>query len=230
MSVNVLIIKNISTEGPGTIGDHLLDNGIPSTTIDLSIGQRLPETHEYTHLLVMGGPMAVYEMDRFSYLADEARFLEQAIRQQKHILGVCLGSQLLAHVLGARVYPGGQKEIGWYEVSMTDEATTDPFMSGLALPGKNAAQVFQWHGDTFDLPAGATRLASSELYPNQAFRHGRGVYGLQFHVEVTPAIVHGWLEGEKGIDLASLDAESNRLYIPYRERASASYSRFFSMR
>lgn len=173
--------------------------------------------------------MAVYEMDRTPYLRDEAAFIEQAIKENKHVLGVCLGAQMLAQVLGARVYPGGVKETGWCEVDLTEEGRQDPCMAKLAVDGRRAAQVFQWHGDTFDLPQGAVRLASSTLYPNQAFRYGDHVYALQFHIEVTPGIVTGWLRNEKGIDLPLIDKRSQEIYGPYLRRATAFYQTFFAL-
>ncbi len=225
--MNVLIIKNVTVEGPGTIADHFTVADIPASVVDLERGDPLPEPGPYSHIVVMGGPMAVYEMDRTPYLHDEARLIEQAIKADKRVLGVCLGAQMLAHVLGGRVYPGGQKEIGWYEVALTDEGIADPCMAELRSGGSRSAQVFQWHGDTFDLPQGAVRLASSELYPNQAFRYGKGVYALQFHIEVNPGIVSGWLRNEKGIDFPLIDARSREIYGPYRERARGFYRKFF---
>lgn len=225
--MQILIIKNVFTEGPGTIADYLHAEKIPSTLCDLSIGAAVPELGSFTHLLIMGGPMAVYEMDRYPYLINEAQLINAAIKANKHILGVCLGAQMVAHALGARVYAGGRKEIGWYEIALTPEGMKDPIMSSLALDGKSAAQVFQWHGDTFDLPAGAVRLASSDLYPNQAFRYSDRVYALQFHIEVTPKIVSDWLKDEKGVDLNSVNAESSSLYEPYRMRAMNFYRKFF---
>jgi len=225
--MHVLIIKNVFTEGPGTIADHLLAEKIPSTLCDLSIGDVVPGPGSFTHLVIMGGPMAVYEMDRHPYLKNEAGLIEESVRANKHVLGICLGAQVVAHALGARVFAGGQKEIGWYEVAITPEGMKDPLMSSLALEGKQRAQVFQWHGDTFDLPARAVRLASSDLFPNQAFRYSDRVYALQFHIEVTPKIVFDWLKEEKGIDLKSVDAESNKIYDAYRVRAMDFYRGFF---
>ena len=225
--MSVLIVKNVTAEGPGTIEYHLRATNIPFSLIDLEQGQAFPDLQAYSHLVIMGGPMAVYEMDRTPYLRDEARFIEKAVNANKHVLGVCLGAQMLAHVLGARVYPGRTKEIGWYEVTLTEEGMHDPCMAALAVPGRRAAQVFQWHGDTFDLPAGAVQLASSELCLNQAFRYREQVYALQFHIEVTPGIVHGWLKNEKGIDLPLIDKRSREIYGPYRERAAGFYRQFF---
>ncbi len=228
--MKILIAKNISSEGPGTIEDYLRDHGVPYAVIDLSKGGAVPALGRFTHLVVMGGPMAVYEMHIHPYLKNEAALIEQAIKADKHVLGVCLGAQMLAHVLGAKVYPGGHKEIGWYEVALTDGGMKDPCMSQLAVDGKNAAQVFQWHGDTFDLPQGAARLASSDLYSNQAFRYGDRVYALQFHIEVTPVIVHDWLKHEKGIDFKRIAAESDKIFSPYLERAKNFYGKFFVSR
>jgi GMP synthase-like glutamine amidotransferase len=112
-------------------------------------------------------------------------------------------------------------------VALTPGGKDDPALSALALPGRNAAQVFQWHGDTFDLPNGAVRLASSDLYPNQAFRYGDRVYALQFHIEVTPAIVNDWLKQEQGIDFAAIMGESEKNFGAYRERAMKFYEGFF---
>lgn len=225
--MNVLIVKNVSSEGPGTIEDHLRTTNIPFTCIDLEQGHSLPDIAPFSHIIILGGPMAVYEMDRTPYLKEEARLIEKAVKAGKHVLGVCLGAQMLAHVLGARVYSGGAKEIGWYDVTLTEEGMRDACMAALAVENRRTAQVFQWHGDTFDLPQGAVRLASSALYPNQAFRYGDRVYALQFHIEVTPGIVNGWLRNEKGVDFPLIDKRSQEIYGPYRTRAQGFYQRFF---
>jgi len=227
--MNILIIKNIASEGPGTIEEHLLAEKLPYSIIDLKRGDDAPHINTFTHLVIMGGPMAVYEMEQYPFLKNEALLIERAVKANKHVLGVCLGAQMVAHALGARVYAGGQKEIGWYEVALTDDGMRDPCVSQLAYDGKRSAQVFQWHGDTFDLPAGAVRLVSSGLYPNQAFRYSDRVYALQFHIEVTPGIVLDWLKNEKGIDLNKVNTESARIYDPYRIRAMKFYKSFFKM-
>jgi GMP synthase (glutamine-hydrolysing) len=226
--MNVLILKNIMSEGPGTIEEYLRSCGHPYIIVELHRGDPLPDLGAFSHVVVMGGPMAVYEMDKHPFLKSEAELLRAAVSANKHVLGVCLGAQMLAHVLGARVYPGGAKEIGWYRVTVTPEGMKDRVMAMLALEGMNAAEVFQWHGDTFDLPEGAVRLASSDLFPNQAFRYSDRVYALQFHIEVTPVIVLDWLKDDKAIDVVRLDAESRRMYGAYRDRATGFYRNFFT--
>ncbi len=225
--MSVLIIKNTTNEGPGTIKDHLREAPLTYFERDLEAGELLPDLDDFSHLVIMGGPMAVYEMHRYPFLINEALLIDKAIKANKRVLGVCLGAQMIAHVLGARVYHGKQKEIGWYEVALTNDGMKDPCLSQLAVDGKNAAQVFQWHGDTFDLPKGAVRLASSSLYPNQAFRFSDSVYALQFHIEVTPSIVREWLKNEQGADFKKVSAESERIFVPYLERAKSFYRKFF---
>jgi GMP synthase (glutamine-hydrolysing) len=225
--MSVLIIKNIAAEGPGTIEDYLRAKNLPYSIVDLSREEAVPGLDSFTHLVIMGGPMAVYEMDRHTFLIKEAMLLERAVRAGKCILGVCLGAQMVAHVLGARVYPGPQKEIGWYDATLTPHGMSDALMSELKLPDKDAARVFQWHGDTFELPPGSVRLALSDLYSNQAFRYTDRVYGLQFHIEVTPAIVSAWLKHEKGVDFSGITSESEKIFDSYRERAMKFYQGFF---
>lgn len=152
-------------------------------------------------LIVMGGPMGVYEQDRYPFLKRELSFIRKAMEADKPVLGICLGSQLIAHALGARVYPNAKKEIGWYRVHLTSEGKKDPLMKGA-----NAPWVFQWHGDTFDLPRGARRLASSTLCKNQAFRYGDNVYALQYHLEVDGPMIREWLDQPGAeMELAAVD-------------------------
>src|SRR5262249_43189076 len=147
------------------------------------------EPRNFAGLVVMGGPMNVDQVDRYPNLAIEVQWLRQAVEAKLPILGVCLGSQLLAKALGSPVYANRIKEIGWYEVEWLPAATDDPLFSTLPRP----TTVFQWHGDTFDLPPGAVQLARSPQCENQAFRYGPSAYGLQFHMEVTAAIIDDWL-------------------------------------
>lgn len=152
-------------------------------------GEPIPDSLAgWDGLIILGGPMAVYKPDENLYLSDELRLIAGAIKEDFPLLGICLGSQLIAAASGAAVYPGPQREAGWGEVVLTEAAGKDPLFAGLPSP----LPVFQLHGDTFDLPAGAVRLATSDFYANQAFRLGNNIYGLQFHVEVTSGLVKEW--------------------------------------
>lgn len=225
--MSVLILKNVASEGPGTIEVFLRETHLPYRIVDMYEGAQAPTLEGIDHLIIMGGPMAVYEMAQHPFLRGEASVIEKAIASNLRVLGVCLGAQMVAHALGARVYAGARKEVGWYEVGISDEGMKDDCLKELSIDGRKAAQVFQWHGDTFDLPQGAVRLASSDLYQNQAFRFADNVYALQFHIEVTPQIVTNWLKHEKSIDFNAISSESERIYDSYRIRAWNFYKGFF---
>lgn len=176
----------------------------------------LPDVTPYRGLVVLGGPMNVDEEERYPFLRDEVRALQQASSLGVPILGICLGAQLLAKALGARVYPAKAKEIGFFRVQLTEEGGRDP----LFRTQGRFMTVFQWHGDTFDLPRDAVTLASSSVCPQQAFRYGRGAYGLQFHLEVTPGMVASWTR-EYVSELAGLglQGEAAGMVAQARERA-----------
>lgn len=153
-------------------------------------GEPVPQTLDgWDAMIVLGGPMAVYEAGEISFLEDELELLRKAIALDFPTLGICLGSQLIARAGGGNVYAGPVKEIGWGTVQLTAATAEDALFTG--LPAE--VPVFQLHGDTFDLPEGAVRLAGSSAYPNQAFRLGNHVYGVQFHVEVTSGLVEDWV-------------------------------------
>ncbi len=226
--MKVLIVKNIPMEGPGTIEDFLKKEGVPYTVAEFSKGEIITSSEGFSHLVVMGGPMAVYEMDRYAYLKDETQLIEDFVRQDKAVLGVCLGAQMIAHVLGARVYPGGTQEIGWYRVQLTEDGLRDPATRELEIDDTRQAEVFQWHGDTFDLPEGSIRLASSEIYPNQAFLYNGRVYALQFHIEVTPGIIRQWFEKEDRQKATEMVRHAEEIFTDYLQRAEGFYRQFFS--
>ncbi len=163
-------------------------------------GNNLPNTIDgYSALVILGGPASVY--GDHQYLKDEEKLIQSALARNIPILGICLGSQLLAKAAGGRVYKGSRKEIGWYPVELTDDGMNDIF-KGL----KKNITVFQWHGDTYDLPKNAVTLAKSELYPVQAFKVGSAV-GIQFHVEVSKSMIMDWINQYK------FELESVRDYI-----------------
>jgi len=138
--------------------------------------------------------MGVHDEDRFPWLAIEKRFIERSMSKGKAVLGICLGAQLIADVLGARVYPNGYKEIGWFPIELTEAGQRSPLFS--FLPER--LEVFHWHGDTFDLPAGALHIARSEACTHQAFMHNERAIGLQFHLESTTEGVEALIENCSG--------------------------------
>lgn len=140
--------------------------------------EELPGIDEFDWLFIMGGSMNIYEEEKYPWLASEKNFIAEAIANKKIVLGVCLGSQLIADVLGGKVRKNEYNEIGWYPVNLTKEARNSSIFS--TLPSKFT--VFHWHGDTFNIPPGAVRIAQSEGCANQAFEYG-SVIGLQFHIE-----------------------------------------------
>jgi GMP synthase-like glutamine amidotransferase len=220
--MRALVLQHVAVEGPGTLASYLEARGWTLETVALYEGARLPEdAQEYQAIIVMGGPMGVYDEAEYPFLRDEHRFLTRVLAQGVPLLGICLGSQLLAKALGARVYRNPQKEIGWYTVDLTPAGAVDPLFAGLTSP----VPVFQWHGDAFDLPAGATPLASSPLCTNQAFRYGDRVYGLLFHLELTPDVIHSWLAAfhdelmrvQGIIDAARIVAEMPHRYVEYQQ-------------
>ena len=153
--------------------------------------------HRIAALILLGGPMGVDDEDKFPFLRWEKRIIRAAIDESVPILGVCLGAQLIAASLGSRIFHGSVKEIGWSPVSITPHGQVDSLLGYLP----ENATVFQWHSDGFDLPPGAVCLASSMHYPTQAFRVGKTIYGLQFHLEVTPRMIEHWI-GERSKELA----------------------------
>ncbi|HUJ73147.1 MAG TPA: gamma-glutamyl-gamma-aminobutyrate hydrolase family protein [Verrucomicrobiae bacterium] len=179
---HVHVLQHHNCENLGTIAQALQNAGVSARYTRSFEGQPVPkQMGDATGLIIMGGPQSVYEQDKFPYLRDELHLIEDALQQAKPVLGVCLGSQLLASALGASVYPARQKEIGWNRVTLADFAATDPLFAGVP----KSFTALHWHGDIFDPPRGATLLASSALTAHQAFRNGKNAYGLLFHIEVT---------------------------------------------
>lgn len=149
-----------------------------------------PSLDGYDGIVLLGGYMGVYESDSYSHLKIELKLIEEALKRGIPILGICLGSQILASVLGASVRRHAEREMGWYDVELTDAGAADPVIGHL----KRSEKVFQSHGDTFDIPKSAEHLARSAICEGQAFRYGKNAYGLQFHLEVNRAIIDDWFE------------------------------------
>lgn len=215
---NAVAIYHVAFEDAGTLEPVLDERGIGLTYLQAGRDDLSPAL-DADLLIVLGGPIGIYEIDRYPFLKDELATIEKAVKQGTPVIGICLGCQALAAVLAARVYPGPKAELGWDLLALTEEGKASPLgvLEGL--------HILNWHGDTFDLPSGATRLASTPLTPNQAFSYGPKVLALQFHVELPERDMERWLIGhtlelaKHNVDLANLRQLTAR-YAPATNEAS----------
>lgn len=228
----IAIIKNVKAEGPGSIEIYLLERSIEYKIFEAEEGELPQNLEKFKGLIVLGGPMGVYEMDQYPHLKVVSRLIREVINRNLKVLGICLGAQLIAHALGARVYKGHREEIGWLDIELTGEALRDPLMLALAKHPSvgdvwRKFRVFHWHGDTFEIPMGAVHLAKSSLYENQAFKYRYNIYALQFHIEVTKELLEQWFEEHPQREQILKDTE--KIYPEYSERAHNFYDSFFAL-
>lgn len=178
-------LQHVPFEGPAAIADWAAARGHLLSLTRLYAGEKLPGIEEYDWLLIMGGPMNIYQERQYPWLKEEKACIDRALAAGKTLLGICLGAQLLADRLGSPVYAGPEREIGWWPLRLTEAGRRSLLFGDL----DQTLSAYHWHGDTFDLPAGATCLASSAVCAQQAFLYDQRVLGLQFHFEVTQQAV-----------------------------------------
>ena len=213
MTKQVLVLEHVPSEKAGTILDFLNTQKIQFREVALyRKGYALPDPDSVSALVVMGGPMNVYEEDKFPFLAEENNFIRRCVDAGIPYLGICLGAQLLAKALGARVYKAAQPEVGWGDVQLSEQARRDPLFGNL---NSKTLRVLQWHEDTFDLPKNSVSLASGNVVPNQAYCVEGRFYGFQFHVEINRGMLEDWFKNRP--DLSRILAEYDR----YREALNA---------
>ncbi len=184
----ILVLQHIACEPPGAYADAMRQRDADLHTVELDEGEPLPDWREFDAMVVMGGPMGACDDADHPWLAAERECIAAAVGGRKPFFGACLGSQLLAAALGARVYTGETPEVGVLDVELTEAGLADPVLCDLP----RSFPTLQWHSDSFDLPAGAVGLASSPAYENQAFRVGSSAYAVQFHLEVTSEMADEW--------------------------------------
>jgi len=228
-----LVLRHTQLEGLGVLANALREVGVHHRYLDLTRGEPPPrDLRGVGGLIVLGGPMAAYDSDRHAFLGAELDLIERVLTAGRPLLGICLGAQLIAQVLGARVFAGPRPEIGWAPVTLTEDGRADPIFAGL----DPTLTVFQMHGDTYELPPDGRNLATSEHYEQQAFSWGELVYGLQFHLEFTDAMI-GRLASEPesrdylaaaGVDAKALVAETPQHVRRLAPVAQQVFSTFFS--
>jgi GMP synthase-like glutamine amidotransferase len=217
MNGTILIVKHVEQEGPGLIESFFAGNGWRLDTIELGRDERLPDAvDDYAAAVVLGGPMNVYEVNRYPFLEAEENLIRKLLISETPLLGICLGAQLLAKTCGAKVKKASPKEVGWYTLRVTDEGMKD----GLFRDSSRRLKVFQWHEDTFDMPAGGVLLVQGKTCRNQAFRVGRNAYGVQFHTEVTASMIEEWMKEEEGkIDTGKILRDTREVKEAYEHQA-----------
>ncbi|NOY95357.1 MAG: type 1 glutamine amidotransferase [Chlorobi bacterium] len=185
MKVHYLI--HIPEEMPGGISSWAKQNGYNESYTRFYLNEDLPDATEPDFLVVMGGPMNIYQEEKYPWLKAEKQFIKRVIEQGKKVLGVCLGAQLVAGALGSKVVKNSETEIGWFPVFKTKEGRNSELLNSIS----DGQLIMHWHGDTFSIPEGATHLLYSEACENQAFLYGKNALALQFHLELTTDLLRG---------------------------------------
>lgn len=186
----IMVFQHVAHELLGTLNPMLKAAGFRIRYVNFGRHpDSVPSLEGYNGLIILGGPMGVYEAGSFPHLKVEMNLIEQALKRDIPVLGICLGSQMLAHVLGARVVKADEMELGWYNVHLNEEGKGDRLFQAWSA----SERVFQLHQDAFEPPRDARHLAWSDICPGQAFRYGDKAYGFQFHLEVDKAMIHRWL-------------------------------------
>lgn len=224
----VLVFQHVAHEILGTLNPLLKGRGLRVRYVNFDRNpDEKPSIDRYNGLIVLGGNMGVYEADKYTHIKIEMQLIEQALKKDIPILGICLGAQILAHVLGAEVRKSPEKEIGWHDIEMTDEGLKDPLLCHF----KRKEKIFQMHGDTFDLPKSAIHLASSEICKGQAFRHGDKVYGLQFHLEVDEKMILRWMQNHmsQAADVERIREETKQYLTHSTELSEQTFTKFVDL-
>lgn len=232
MPARFLVIEQVAHEDTGVFGPMIAGAGFEPVAIRMHQNNPVPgDPSAFGGILVMGGPMNVDQTSRYPWLTDQLELIAAAARQRIPVLGVCLGSQMIAAALGGSVYSGKEPEIGWYGLDLTENADDDPLFGGFP----HSFEVFQWHGCTFNLPPGAALLAGSSLFPHQAFRARDCIWGVQFHLEVTSGHVSNWLkinheEVERaGVDARAVNAAAEEKLVKLMPLAEKLFGRFLDL-
>ena len=211
----LLVLQNIEREGPGLFSKIAKEMGFLPEIYNLSLGQKLPEAKKEDLILIMGGPMSVRDIhnEKYFWLREETEYIKRAIKNQISIIGVCLGAQLIAHILGGKIerlkdkFNKEKPEIGWSEISSIEERSNDEINFRLEEPLK----VLHWHGNRIKLPAQAELLASSTRCDEQLFKVRENIYGLQFHAEMQGKMTDNWIKNDKEFIISGLGENGQKI-------------------
>ena len=215
MLKKILFLKHVAIEGPGTLGAFVQNAGYQIEEVDLFAGALTPkDISSFAAVVSLGGPMNVYQEDRYPFLKEEDLLIKKVLAANIPFLGICLGSQLLAKACGAAVGKSPGAEIGFFDISLTQDGCRDRIFDHVDPP----LRVFQWHEDMFEIPSGAVWLSRSNLCPHQAFRAGDRAYGFQFHVEIDRAMIIAWMKKYWKVDHV-LDCEKARDILSQYDQA-----------
>lgn len=211
----ILIIKHIGMEGPESLGRFFEDKGFSLLTVNLHEGEGLPgDLSQLEAVVSLGGPMNVYEEDRYPFLKEEDLFLRRVVKEGLPFLGICLGAQLLCKAAGGRIARSPEEEIGWFNIGLTSAGLRDVLFHGIP----ERWEVFQWHGDMCVPPSSAPVLAGSVGCPVQAFRIRERAYGLQFHAEITDKSINDWSLADRRSDREDMLAHYARVKDEFGRR------------
>lgn len=230
--MKVLVCKNIKNGAQSSLERYLIDKNIAHTVIDLADGQPLPVIKQYDTLVLLGGYMSAFQGDEYPFLNAQIEAVKEFYKNNKKILGLCLGAQIMALAFGASVYTGKEKELGWKDLTFGPVVHDDPLLCKISQNGSEyskcqSIKVLEWHGDTFNIPEGAQVIGSTKLYPHQGFRLEQNVYAFQFHLEVTKEMIQEWIEITE-VD-GSKVLNDTELYLPvFQKRAYKFYKEFFT--
>lgn len=221
----ILYIKHIGIEGPETLGYFFEEKGIDSLTINALEGDIIPDDpRQFDAIVVLGGPMNVYEEDKYPALKEENVFIQKVLEEKIPYMGLCLGAQLLAKAAGAKVVKSPVKEIGWFDIQLKE----DPLFNGLG----DSLEVFHWHEDMFELPLSATLIATAAGCPHQAFRMGTNAYGLQFHIEITGDNIDAWSQSyanDKIVERKKMLSRYAEIRESFDQKARKLYTNFYKI-
>ncbi len=214
--MHLCILQHVSFETPGKIIDWSKKNSHTYTTVNLYQSESYPEQAEFDWLIIMGGPMGIYDEQQYPWLQREKTFIQNTIQNDKKIIGICLGAQLLAHCLGANIYPNKAKEIGWFPITVCNQNAHSLFGDCKKI------NPLHWHGDTFDLPKNSLHIAESVACKNQAFLYQNRILGLQFHLELSTKNVSTLIAN------SAAELTESGQYIQTQEEILNNFSRFDS--